>query len=244
MTTLALLTPLWARPRIERLVLEYYSALTAPYDAELFACFSEETPHEILEHASKCGWRLLACPTKPLGEKLNTATRLLSRASCARSVLFFGSDDLIHPDVLDRLYALARAGETRAVGVESAFFLDTVTWRACCFDHKHKTRPCGAGRLVRRDVLEQLNWILRDGMRTRNIDGSLDQRLRALGVDWTLLPRSTCTPVLDIKTGLNISSFEHMLACGARLIPPEPLLVRFPDRWQNAIRLLKGASDG
>lgn len=233
--SIALLTPLWCRPEIECVVLEYYAEyIQVHYSGcddgpiELFAAYSDETQPEMLACAHDHGWTLIRCPSTPLGAKLNAATRQLRELTDATGVVFFGSDDFIHTSAMADL---TNAGEEYgAAGFTSCYILDAQTWRAGQLQRgKAPTRPSGAGRYLSREVLDALDWTLRDDWATRGLDGCLDQRMREQGIGWHILPpASPEAPVIDVKTATNVTTFETLIRHGSELKPIPPALILAP----------------
>lgn len=69
----------------------------------------------------------------------------------------------------------------------------------------------------------------------------MDERLRAIGVNWKILEnKSLEAPVLDVKTGRNIWPFSHLMDAGACLVDPEEVCDSFGDPWATRLRGLRG----
>jgi hypothetical protein len=242
---IVLMTSLWDRPDIEEIMLDYYASLRNNWSETLLlvAAHSEETQFRTLDRARELGWYLVDCPSAPLGLKLNTASRSLQHAPFVNDishVVTFGSDDLIHPEAFK---LLRLAGKHYAcAGFSGAYFLCTQTWRAAHFEYPPgtKPRPCGAGRIMQRQVLELLDWAPRDDTANNKLDGSMDARLREHGIYWYILDHKTLgAPVIDVKTSQNLSTFETLLQAGATLIDPGALCETLGHPWTDRLHALR-----
>ena len=151
----------------------------------------------------------------------------------------FGSDDLIHPVAFE---LLCEAGQTHdAAGFMGAYFLCTRSWRAGHLEYPHTSyRPCGAGRILQRHVLDQLDWAPRSDASARGLDGSMDKALQKIGVQWHIIRhKSIEAPVLDVKTWRNLTSFNSLLGAGADELSPEDICDAFGEPWAERLRALK-----
>lgn len=225
---IALHIPLWRRPEIESIVLDYYADMAAERgDMALYCSWSEETPRSLLEQAQARGWHVLdECPSAPLGAKLNAATTQMRGIECD---LFceIGSDDLIHGAALDALVEEARYYP--AVGFGWCYVLDAITWRMARLVRPPAPhmRAAGVGRMLQREVMDTLGWVLRDDHAMVGLDGCLDSKLRqVLGVYWHLVDGpSFDAPAVDVKTGVNITTFESLSRYSVQMQPYPPFLV-------------------
>lgn len=229
---ITLITYLWDRPSIEEIVIDYYAHLRDSVERTLVlvAAYSEETQASTVERAQAKGWRVVKCPKEPLSDKLNAAMLSIRNIPCSH-VVTFGSDDLIHRDAFE---TLCQAGEEHeCAGFVGAYILNPETREAAHFVEPpgKRRRPCGAGRILSREVLERLEWVLRpDGLRN-NLDKALDDRLRNIGMWWHLIDKDMSAPVVDVKVGRNLSSFDLLLDAGATLVEWDDVVRAFGEPW-------------
>lgn len=242
---IAVITYLWDRPAIEEIVIDYYAALRDASERELYlvAAYSEETQQSTIDRLERRGWHFALCTSAPLSKKLNQGISALQGLPYLTHVVTFGSDDLIHPDAFE---LLCQAGEEYPVaGFSGAYLLDTIGRRAAHFvdPPSKRSRPCGAGRILQRSVLERLKWKLRPGDVTFHLDYALDTRLRSIGVTWHVIPhKSLSAPVVDVKTGRNLAGFDSIMRHGATLCDWDEVVRAFGEPWVGRLEgIVRGA---
>lgn len=152
----------------------------------------------------------------PLSRKWDR-TIALARNAQPDALMIMGSDDWISPDAF---CALAEAGlRSGYSGTTRLYIHDLPSCKTVLLDGYTGSRavePIGAGRVLRRDVLDALSWSLWPG---HHVDRCLDAfaHKRVLGHDMTRRMRLSCAvapePILDVKSTTQLTPFERFHAC-------------------------------
>jgi len=199
-----LLTCLWQRPELSRVVLEYYRDIRgtlADIELELVAIGSESAASRQIAEAND--FHYFEHANSPLSAKWNFGLQQ-TRQFHPDGVVLVGSDDLLSAGILNHYARCLHQGDL-FVGFLDGCFLDLGTsslcqwhgyagprWRA-----RRLAETIGMGRLLARPLLEKLDFSLWDGQKA---DSRLDQLAQ------TKLTRLGMLPVL----------YEHKLPvrCG------------------------------
>ncbi len=210
MVKLGLLTAIWGRPRLTRLFLDYYD-LQAPFSVMRAAYSPKDSPadHDLVLNAMNQGtmWTFDGYRNAPLADKWLGAINEL-KFHDLDAVMIAGSDDFITPDYVEHCKKLVQDGAHMIVPRHIHYY-DARTARMMRVRHK---RP-GAGRVLSASLLERMNWQpWRKG--DRNIDGSMDARLReTIGDEADRIYTYIDEPlgaILDVKTGVNMWDYDYL----------------------------------
>lgn len=144
--------------------------------------------------------------SETLGAKLNRELGNVRDRTLWDYIMVLGSDDLLRPQVWGYI-ATAIAEGIPCFGFNQAYLYDRLSHRAKIWDAGAGT--FGAGRCVRRDVVEKCGWKLWDDNKNNGIDGSQERIL--LGVGEPIHIIQTHIPVVcDIKDNDNLNSYDDV----------------------------------
>ena len=215
----ALLTTLWKRPALTACALRSgllaREALSGSVDIELLAVGSEGIVSRAL--AEDHGWRYVEAPNRPIGVKLNAGFAAL-RSLDVDGVVAHGSDDFAD---LRLVSAWARASDE---GKLFCGLLDMYKVRVGDYRVFHWTGYQGARRgdsigpwrFVASSVLDVLDWAPYDPALSRNLDGSMTDKLNARLPRWkeysyTVSMKDVGASVFDVSTPERISSWTDIV---------------------------------
>lgn len=219
---ICLLTCLWGRHALSKLMLDYYARLADEmldlFDLQLMAVGSEGRVTERLVRDR--GFWYLEHPNAPLGRKWNAGLRDL-RSHAPDVVVTVGSDDFISREGLLLLWSQVHA-QILYGGWRDMFFLDLESRRSCYWPGYDLTaaragEPVGAGRFYSAQLLDTLDWNLWLDSLERGLDGVAHQRVQAhLSADVLLnacaIDRRGC--ILGVKTSQNLWSYARLARAG------------------------------
>lgn len=219
--SIALLTCMWQRPELTRLVFNNYASiqnrLRGILDLHLIAVGSEGTASRDL--AEERGFTYVEYANSPLGAKWNGGMDAV-RASGADAMIVVGSDDLLNTELF-AVYARLLADGYVFAGLCDTYFWDLSTrhlalWRG--YSGGRKGEPMGLGRLIHRDLLDKMDWQPWDGTLEKALDFSMMLKLEPFLCDPGLSGRMAVLSCLegdfapvDVKGGENMWGFEHVV---------------------------------
>lgn len=189
-----ILTTTWGRPALTRQVLGYYSNLELPDIAfEYVAVRSPEDPHP---HEPVPGWRYLDFPNQPRGRKGNAGMEVM-RLLDVDAVMLVGSDDLVSRTYLEVVIELISKKN-----VSTTFAKDLYVYVPPSDEvmYLHSVSP-GAGRVLRRDALDALNWKPWQSDIDIQLDASVISRIKQADINRNTLRNMAERDfaVLDVK---------------------------------------------
>lgn len=121
-------------------------------------------------------------------------------------VMVLGSDDLLRPQTWGYIRTAIDEGLS-AFGFNTSYLYDRINHRAKIWDAGPGT--FGAGRCVRRDVVEMCEWKMWDSEKNNGIDNSQERILLSVGEPIHIM--QTHLPVVcDIKDNDNLNSFDDV----------------------------------
>jgi hypothetical protein len=208
---IAVLTTVWQRHALERLILAYYATLRVPGHRLRLVVVGSEGLASIA--IAPCDALYVESPNQPLGAKWNVGL-LACQLLDVDAVMVTGSDDIINARAIEVLMEGLRGVDW--VQPDGAWMWDMETDR-----HAWMRFDPGAGRIYSRKLLERIGWRLWDEEATVKLDGSaLDTliKARARRREVESLHRQGGV-ILDIKTGTNLWSYDMMAGL---LEPPKP----------------------
>jgi hypothetical protein len=201
----------------------YLCAWWADHQVTLIAAVSDDE-HAAL--AAEAGATVVETANRPLGRKFNAALQAAEGAD-ADAVLIMGSDDFLCPVVAGALLAACVAG-VPYVGLQDLYFLDLPTgqlryWRG--YRGSRMGEPIGAGRLLRRELLDRCDWTLWAAHRHEGMDHSSMARAAAIAAPQLLNVRALDGAAVDCKGPASINRFHP--AYGPQ-VAGEAILGRLP----------------
>lgn len=168
------LTAVHKRPEITEIFLEN---IPSKYPIVIVGDREDECGEVIAQHGNTI---YLQSENKPLGRKFNKGLEYL-RDKDFDYVFITGSDDIFQPELLD--YYETLKGKYDYVGLTDFYFHDFQATKYCPgFIHDRKGEPHGAGRMISRKVLEQLDFKLWDDGLNSGLDASMTKKLKPLSL--------------------------------------------------------------
>ena len=178
-------------------------------------------------------------PNAPLGRKFN-ATLTAAREIGADVVCITGSDDVMCERVAHAL-DVHIVDATPYVGLRDLYFHETWTGRTGYWPGYHQRHrigePAGCHRLIRREVLEGLDWHLWEDERDRGMDHSSFKSLARVHAEPALITvRDLDGCAVDLKSATNLWSYDHVMP---QTLPDDTILDRLPEGVSAMIRDLQ-----
>jgi tetratricopeptide (TPR) repeat protein len=187
---IVLLTCVWKRPELTKIILSYYKLLqkklSKTIDIKLLAIGSEGGDSHQLCH--DCGFDYLEHPNKPLSSKWEYG---LNRCADYNpdAVVIFGSDDLLSQTLIE-FYDSQLKANSIFLGIQDGYFFDLSNqklfwWKGYSTkqDSKRVGETIGMGRCLSRKLLDKLEFSIWNGIHLNsNLDGAMTNKLQKLGV--------------------------------------------------------------
>lgn len=211
---LAIVTTLWKRHALERISLIRWRAALAELEArgihgEIVATGSEgEVSAEL---AAGAGAHYLEHANLPLSEKWNACYRK-ARELEPDVVMIMGSDDWITTDAIERLSRDAlEHGYSALADMYMHCLIRGITAHFPGYgrDSRHVADTIGAGRTLRKDVLDRVNWKFFPRDRNRALDHDMTLVLRNAKAPAAVISAKQC--LLDVKGFGGLTKFDAIL---------------------------------
>lgn len=253
MTRFVLLTAVWKRELLTKIVLGAYERMRRTLSDEIEICLlavgSEGGESRAL--CERCGFGYVEHPNSPLSHKWNAGVQAAKRYD-PDALVIVGSDDLVSVEMF-RVYADKLREGFQFFGASDMYFFEPAGPRLGYwggYEHttmKNRTgEPIGCGRCFSRSVLDRTGWNLwpRQPPLDRLLDRLALNYVKVHGfrpASWKLAEIGA--RAVDIKLGTNITAFdaidyqeqyygERALDYIRPLLSKDDLdlLVEFPDR--------------
>ena len=208
MNKIAVSTLVWKRPEIFRMFCENFSNLN-PKPIILIAG-SENDRCALIAREYECEYVL--APNIKLGRKANRSVEL-ARELDVDYIMLTGSDDLMSQSLWD--YYVNFKGEV--LGLKDLYFYDmptgkTLHWKGYSKNSSRFGEPIGACKMIRKDILEKLDYKPFDERTPSACEGSTHKKLKALGVVQTVVTMQEAGGVaVDIKNEASYTKFKQWL---------------------------------
>lgn len=177
------------------------------------------------EIAERHGFLYMETENQPLGAKWNAALSLL-RDQDVDGVVILGSDDLINEHYFHVLKRTLREG-CPIVGLDTFFVLDAQRGRMMewlGYVPPREGESVGAGRFLRRDILNRLDWELWQNNLNSGLDASMWRRLRVDAArrelpftNRVLDCRAEGIVLVDVKTSTHLNCMEDLALSSGRI---------------------------
>jgi hypothetical protein len=141
-----------------------------------------------------------------LGEKLNKAV-LSAQGLNFDYLMILGSDDLMRPQIWGYIRTAIEEGLS-AFGFNQAVLYDRIEHRAKLWRYGPVT--FGAGRCIRRDVIEACDWRMWDDEKENGIDNNQEAILMGNANTYIHIIPTHAPVICDIKDGDNLNSFDSV----------------------------------
>ena len=231
---IGILTTLWKRHDLERIVLEYYRDLDID-GVEFLLCAVGSEGKVTKTLAKESGWNYVEFPNSPLGAKHNAGMQWF-RDKKIDFILIIGSDDLMNVKLIETMCNHYAAGK-HSVSLEEFYILDD---DGC---HYAQRGFPGAGKMLSKSALEKCHYSAWPFDVERKLDGALTNRMIGLGIHNKYI--KDCAEkgivLVDVKTSDNMWSLADLRrAWGDRFtsVDGEALIQKnFPDTWERLQQL-------
>lgn len=195
---IAFLMPVWQRPRLTKLVTDYY------VDRIPRGLIINSPGSNISQDALSKQWDLLMVANNPLGRKLNTGLELLQSRDID-AVMILGSDDLVTHNYINLCQRKMLAGYD-LVRLQACYYLS----EGQVYFSPHALP--GAGVCLSRGLLDRLEWRLWDEV-NHHLDASMFRRItreasRESVRGYKVRKSASSALVLDIKTHTGLWKLE------------------------------------
>lgn len=200
---LLVFTALWKRPHIARICFHGINRLRRhpDYDITAFAVISEK---EMIPLCEEFGVKWLMHDNQPLGRKKNAGLMFCQRFDFDW-MMEIGSDDLVLNSLLDDYKPLTERHPF--FGICDICFVDSTDGE--CNRYVNRQTMFGAGRMIRRDVLQRHKWKIWPDDAVNVLDGkSLSVITEKFNIPYTMLRPIDYPQVIDIKSEVGIWPFE------------------------------------
>lgn len=228
MQRLVVLTALWHRHDLARLMLEHTLAIAREcngFKVEVHAIVSPDEDPESLTLATSLGIECTAAPNQPLGAKWNAGMKtLLERMTQPDAVMILGSDDWVTVEILRAAACAIFEKEADFVGFLDFFFLThgprAAFWPGYSEASGRKGETISTARTFSRRLLDIIRWAPWPGHLQRGLDGASWAKVQAARhfFDEVAVKALSCVAVggmiLDVKPAGSkaISSVESYFA--------------------------------
>lgn len=212
---LAIVTTLWGRRKLSKVVLDYYRQ-TFP-NATLIAVATQE---EDIDLARQAGWIPRYERNVPLSHKFNEGF-MASRQYDPDAVMVVGSDDLVSVSYVDAALVAMKTIKPRLIAPGGTYFYSPK--RGEC-RYVRAPQGSGAGRVMSRDTLNTVNWKPYSDVDKKYIESGMK---RVVGdVDFLVdVSPASGRYVVDVKTRDNLHSYEKMTGSVIDVVVEEDTIV-------------------
>ena len=237
---LVMLTCVWKRPKLTKIILSYYSKLKkeikSTVNLELVAVGSEgNKSKEICEGA---GFHYFEHENQPMSNKWQYGLKMTKKYD-PDAVIIMGSDDIITKEIINFYIEKINSGHL-LVGIKDFYIYESdlkklAHWRGYgkLNDAHRMDETIGLGRCLARPLLDKIEFDVWGGLELRrNLDGAMTNRLKEFGI--FPVSEKNCPVVgyggkilrvghvgyklnemngfaIDIKSKTNVTSFDRYL---------------------------------
>lgn len=194
----------WKRPHITRLCFAGINRMRQhpDYDIQVVAVISEE---EMIPLCEEFGVDWVMHKNEPLGEKKNAGLKYCQQFEFDY-LMEIGSDDLILNELLDSYKPYL--GVWDFFGIRDAAYINSTGGQCRRLISK---ATYGAGRMIKRSLLEKAKWKLwKDGL-SRGLDNNSVFAFQSMGVKYNRVDPMEFPCVVDVKSKENIWKFDYFL---------------------------------
>lgn len=200
---IALITPIWQRPDLTKIVLEDYRRQSKKYGFEIIVAGSEGDKSRKL-----CNdLHYIEVLNTPLSAKNNSLVKK-AKELAVDGLVMMGSDDLVSDSFWELIYSYT-GQEKEYIGLKECYFYDTSTRESYHF--KGYARSIGAGRYFSKEVLDKAGWLLwDDSNKNYSMDSNQEDYLKSKNIKQKIINPEDVY-LLDVKHSLNITNKKSIL---------------------------------
>lgn len=157
------------------------------------------------------GFTYIEVANNPLAAKFN-ATTLAAKSLSADYVLCMGSDDVIHPSLMELYIKYINEGYDY-MGILDMYFWDTIS-NKCLYwggytDARRLNHTAGAGRVISARLMGKWGWTPWENRHSKVLDNSMQEKLTKVPHSAKLINIKTeGVYALDIKSDVNMTPFS------------------------------------
>lgn len=223
---IGILTAIWQRHDLSRIVLEYYRDLEID-GVEFVRVAVGSEGKESKDLAESCGWEYVKAKNNPLSDKWNRGCESLKDRVDA--VLIVGSDDLLNKEYFEEAIVMLSTGSD-CVSLEDMYTYSALDG-SCHFIPR--SYP-GAGTIVKANQLDKVDWNPWPEGVNRRLDGAMLNRMYELAAPFPQrrIKTGAKSVLVDIKSTVNMWSVQEiieMVGRGHSVDGSDLLDKQFPD---------------
>jgi hypothetical protein len=203
---IGIMTTLWKRHDLEKIVLSYYSTLEVE-GVEIVGLAAGSEGDSSRNVAKEAGWYYVSARNKPLGAKHNKALHAISQLDRIDCVVIIGSDDLLNAKYFE--YIRDRFNEGMEAVTLDGWYMhrlgtDTVTYKTGA--------TTGAGRMLSMGLIRRRNFKAWPDGQNRMLDGSMHTPIMQYANPRIYVgkPHENGIVCIDIKSDTNMWSIAEM----------------------------------
>lgn len=202
---ICLVTALWLRETLERLVLGYYSQLKLD-GVELILVAVGSEGRSSMERAMDNGWHYVEAENDPLSDKWNHGIAAAALHD-PDAVVVLGSDDLLNEQYFYSILDEYKDGPG-VIQLADAYFHDAKTGETVYIERAYP----GAGTFISAEILRRMGWRLWRSGKNRYLDKEMSEYVRreAYPFEWRTIRdcESRGIVLVDIKTQINMWTLD------------------------------------
>lgn len=213
---IAIVIPCWMRPEILSLTVKQLNILCEEninkVNITVIYSLSHEDPQisEVISALKFCmhKYYVVFSDNNLLGQKVNDAITIAISLDFDY-IMNLGSDDLIHPDLID-LYLPFLEMEIPFFGLASVWFYKSGE-KPFCFQNYNSNYLIGAGRMIHKKVINKVNdkfGSLYNPSINRGMDTHSANKIMECGFKQIFVYDGKHPLIVDIKSDINIHSYE------------------------------------
>ena len=216
---LLLVTALWRRPELTKIILDYYTHLLQD-NVNLLCVGSEGEQSKRL--AESAGWNYIEAPNIPLSQKCN-ALFMEAQKYNPDAVIHIGSDDLVSFELINYYRDNYNSKAAFYMGLSDVYFYCIETHEEIYFGGfgTPHVKTLGAGRIYSRYILNEIGWQpWADEKLPRGLDCAFSNRLYRRSIkEKAVSMQETKAVLIDFKLSRNkhvenLTPFHRMLSKG------------------------------
>ncbi len=216
---IAIIIPCWKRADIAAMAIRqldvFYQETKSKIDLIVIYIFSKSDPelrqlHNYYKDANHPRDYVYSANNR-LGQKINDGISYAGQYNYDY-IMNFGSDDLIHPNLID-LYLPLIKRSIMIFGINRVYFYKEGE-DSIFFSYYNTPFVVGAGRMIHRQVIDtvvQLHTGLYEPTINRGMDTMSAKRMEKCGFKQTVVDPGNFPMIVDIKSDININSFQQLL---------------------------------
>lgn len=232
--TITIVTAIWGRDELTKIVLAYYSdlaVLLAEEGISLHLCCTGSVGEHSRAITNGAGWHYTEHQNNPVSQKFNAVFKA-AEATNPDLVVLIGSDDLISPEVFRFYAATVKPTHPCLVGLKDLYFYSISEGQTLHFPGYGDPAPktIGAGRCYSRHILNMLQWQpWGNEQLNRGLDSASTARMRRMGIyEQSYTMAETSGIAVDIKDKQTALTPLSRLQARSQVITSDVLDKHFP----------------